>query len=190
MARVRNFQSGRQSKAVAVLGLRELQQRVDQLKTRAVSDESAKVAIGAGAMLYNQAQANLRSVNAPHEVREDLFIYGKQPGILLRATSSVTALVGLRKRGKKMDAKGYVTWNATSRAGVFGPMTKRASLLAAKGKARVSGRKIGENLGTMWELGTSKMPARPWWRPAVMSMKQAMFQAMAAGYRKILGEGA
>lgn len=188
MARVANLQRGRQSKAVQVLGVKELQQRVNQLKTRAVSDESARVAIDAGALLYHQAMANLRSVNAPHEVAQDLFIYGKQPGILLRATSSVTALVGLRKRGKKLKSKGYVEWYANKQVSAGREKTTRTRLKRARLVMR--GTKIGENLGTMWELGTSKMAARPWWRPAVMSTKQAMFAAMAAGYRKILGEGA
>lgn len=188
MARVANLQRGRQSKAVQVLGLKELQTRVDQLKTRAVSDESARVAINAGALLYQQAQSNLRSVNAPHEVAQDLFIYGKQPGILLRATSSVTALVGLRKRGRKIKAHGYVEWFANKQVSSGREKTSRSRVRRARLVMR--GTKIGENLGTMWELGTSKMAARPWWRPAVLSTKTAMFQAMAAGYRRILGEGA
>ena len=188
MALVVNIQRGRQSKAVQMLGLKELQTRVNGLKTRAVSDDSARIAIDAAALLYHQAESNLRSVNAPHEVAEDLFIYGKQPGLLMRAATSVTALVGLRKHGKRLKSHGYVEWYANKQVSSGREKTTRTRLKRARLVMR--GTKIGENLGTMWELGTSKMAAKPWWRPAVVSSKSPMFSAMAAGYRRILGEGA
>jgi len=64
MGRVYNVQSGRQ-KAVQVLGLKELQQRVKQLQMRAVGRETAGVMVDCARLLYDEATSNLRSVNAP-----------------------------------------------------------------------------------------------------------------------------
>jgi hypothetical protein len=196
MARVTNIQSGRQSKALKFYGLPELQKNVNALKSKMAGAEAAAVAVDAGAALYNQALSNLQRVNAPHEVAQDMFIYGRQPSALLSATKSVTALVGLRKRGRSIKSQGYVEWYPGRQVGGFEKTSrtrrKRMRLVmpgtqSAKGSGA---QKIGEHLGTMWELGTTKMAARPWWRPAVMSARAAIYAALAAGYRRILGSAA
>jgi len=198
MGRVYNVQSGRQ-KAVQVLGLKELQQRVNQLQMRAVGRETAGVMVDCARLLYDEATSNLRSVNAPHEVLDDLFVYGKNPSSLLRAEKQVTALTGLRKHGSKFPSKGYAEWypgrqvgKASESVGKMNRRGKRQRLVVPGTRSAKGGglQKIGENLGTMWEIGTTKMPPRPWWRPAVQSARAKIYTAMLSGLRSVLGESA
>ena len=186
MPRPTNIQTGRQ-KAVKILGLKELQQEVNKLKDRATGEAVNNLMIDAASILYDQAQSNLRAVNAPHEVRNDVFIYGKNKSALLKAEKSVTCLVGLRKRGIKLISQGYVEWYANRQTGTN---EKTSRIRSKRQHLNVIGTKIGENLGTMWELGTTKMSARPWWRPAVLSARSAMFSLMATGLKSILGRTA
>lgn len=191
-SRVQNIQSGRQ-KVAKMLGLKELQQQVNALKTKASGREVHTLMVDCSRVLYDQAIANLKSVNAPHEVAHDLFVYGKNPSALLKAEESVTALVGLRKHGQKLESLGYVEWSPgrqvsagrtkENRSRKKGARLVLPGALNAKGTGGV---RIGENLGTMWEIGTSKMAAKPWWRPAVTSARSTIYQMMVAGYRKIL----
>ena len=122
------------------------------------------------------------------EVREDLFIYGAHRPSFVQATKSQTAIVGLRKRGRARRAHGYVEWFANKQAAAGIDKTSRSK--TKRQQLRMIGQKIGENLGTMWELGTSKMSARPWWRPAVQTSRGKMLPAMADALRGIIGGNA
>ncbi len=48
--------------------------------------------------------------------------------------------------------------------------------------------KIGESLATMWEIGTSRMRAKPFFRPALMAARQAALTVMANGFKRIIGK--
>ncbi len=181
-----NIQSGR-SKSVEVLGLKELQQNVNEVMSAAVGKEAADVAAGAGSVVLDRLAYNAKSVGVPHEVLDDLFMYTKRQPNLNGGQGSVDVLVGLRKKGTRIPADGYVTWRASSQKGLnsFGLLNTRS-----RGKARVKkapdGRRIGENLGTMWELGTTKMRARPWFRTALQAVRSDVIAKMAAGYQGIV----
>lgn len=187
MKRTYNIQQGRQ-KAVQVLGLKELQQRVNELKTRAAGQAVNDVMVECAAILYGQAKSNLQSVKAPHEVLNDLFVYGRNKSVFLSAEKSVTALTGLRKHGTRLKSLGYVEWFASKQASAGRDKTSRTK--KKKQSLRMLGTKIGENLGTMWELGTSKMQARPWWRPAIVSSRSPIYQKMLSGLTNLIGGGA
>lgn len=182
MPRVTNLQAGRQ-KAVQVFGLKELQQRMNEQKNRITGPLVNALMIDAGRILFDQAAANLASTNAPHEVRNDLFIFGKNKSSLVAAEKSVTCLVGLRKHGQKIKSAGYVEWWSNRQTGQY---EKTSRTRKRKQSLRMVGTRIGENLGTMWELGTTKMPARPWWRPAILQSRNRMYELMADGLRKIV----
>lgn len=118
--------------------------------------------------------------NVPSDALEDIFISrGRQKG------SQVAALVGLRKRGRGQPfAHGYREWIAGSQRGRF-RKTVRTSGRRGK-RLAAAGRKIGENLATMWEVGTSKMRARPFFRSAVESNRDSVVTRMGAGIRAAL----
>lgn len=183
MPRPTNIQTGR-SAGAKVLGLKELQQEINKLKDAATGEKVNSLMIDAAMVLRDNAASNLRTVRAPHEVANDLFVYGKSKSSLLSAGKSVTCLVGLRKRGLKIASLGYVEWYANRQRGAH---DKTSRVRTKRQHLNVMGTKIGENLGTMWELGTTKMSARPWWRPAVLSSRSQMFGMMAAGLKSLLG---
>lgn len=180
---VRNFQTGKQA-GIDLVGLKDLQKQLGAIMTAAAGEEAAKVAASAGVKVLEEVGSRAEAVNVPHQVLKDLFLFTRQAGT---EKGSVTALVGLRKRGRNVLSLGYVTWFASRQVGRF----KKTSRTKSKAKSlTMTGTKIGENLGTMWELGTTKMKPRPWFRPAIMAVRAAVVQTMADGYNAILAKHA
>jgi len=178
-------------KAVEISGIKELEAKLADVVDRSVGEQAIGVVRDAAGILYNQALSNAKSVNVPHEVEQDIFLYGQQNDKAL-ARNGVSALVGLRKRGANKSAKGYVEWTPKNRVGKF-EKTQRSKpkggslVLPGTQSAKGGGlQKIGENLGTMWELGTTQMEAKPWFRPAVTQSRGAVLGKLADGYSKII----
>ena len=175
-----NLQSGRQ-KAVQVLGLKELQKNVNTLISRSAGREAEAITLKAGRVVLDRIYSAAVSAKVPSKVLNDLFIYSKRRDG--EQGQSISVLVGLRKHGVRLPSAGYVTWNASSQVGAF----NKTPRLRKKGATlKIQGQKIGENLGTMWELGTTKMSAKPWFRPGVNQARPVAYQVMADGYNGIL----
>ena len=129
MPRARNIQTGR-NKVARMLGLKEFQQKVSAIKGRASGRETSALHVDAAQILADQAIANLKSVNAPHEVAQDLFIYGKNQEV--KNMSEPTALMGLRKHGMKVPSAAYVEWNPGRQVGAGRTKESRTRKKGAK----------------------------------------------------------
>lgn len=177
-----NIQTGRQ-KAVQVLGVKELQQNVNRIMSAMVGEQAVAVSVTAGRVVLGGIMQHAQSVNLPQRAMQDIFLYSKQPSALFSlGGDSVNVLVGLRKKGTRLPAQGYVEWGAGHQVGAF---EKKPRLRKRGGTLKLGGT-IGENLGTMWELGTTKMAARPWFRPAVQESRPEVYGIMQAGYAAII----
>lgn len=172
-----------QGKAARVYGLPEIQKRMREIMNAAVKDEAEAVITDATQVVYAALKSNAASVNMPKRAQLDIFLYTRQRGGEGKR-DSVTALAGTRKAGRSHDAKGYVTWNASRQVGGF-DKTSRGSK-KGRGKLTMPGNKIGENLGTMWEFGTTKMRPRPWFRTAITSARSTVLQKITDGYKAII----
>lgn len=170
---------GKQYKPI-VEQLKDLEKKFRALQDVAAGEAAGKVIVDAAKVVFDQAENNARAANIPHEALQDLF-YTKSKATGRRG---ISALVGLRKRGRNRSAHGYVEWHASMHVGRF-----QKRVRTKKGKALVMrGKLIGENLGTMWELGTTKMAPRPWFRTAVQSARGAVTDKLTEGYRRILAQ--
>lgn len=180
--RVKNITSGKRNEMV---GVRELQARIRDLVSAAASKEALEVAGDAADELKEEVIKNAKSVNVPHEVYEDIFTYRNPPPNLPR--NRPAALVGIRKRGSRPPwGRAYVEWKnraAFTRVRLRGRGKNRK---VVSGGVMEAGAKVGESLATMWEMGTSKMDARPFFRPAILAMKARIVTVLSAGYRGIL----
>lgn len=171
------------NKLVQVLGLKDIQARIKAIADASVRDEASEVVGTAAAAVRDSIYSHAEAQNVPHEALEDIYMYVRQPGGEGKR-DSIAALAGLRKAGRRLDAHGYVTWFAGKQRGAFDKTTnrKKGAVLVVPG----SGRKIGENLGTMWEFGTTKMAARPFFRPAIAAVRSTVLSIIADGYKAIL----
>jgi len=99
----------------------------------------------------------------PKEAIASAFTYAKpQPGEQSRKRA--TSLFGIRKKGRAAPyAPGYVEWWGKSQ-----------------------GRYIGMSLATMFELGTSKMSARPAFKPSLYASRETMKDIIEDGVWAIL----
>jgi HK97 gp10 family phage protein len=193
MARKTPIRSITTGRGENVKGLKELEAKLKALDDASVGAEAQLVIRNALRPIFEAVVGNAQSVNIPHEAMQDIFMYGRQPE---RSRKKLSGLVGLRKRGRGTppSAKGYVEWNPDARGA--GTLARTPGAYLAKRykgtfkKGLVTGRRIGENLATMWELGTSRMAARPFFRPAVESSKAAVIQQIADGYKAILDRAA
>lgn len=185
----RNIRTGKAGKEIsAIYGWDEMKKKL-KLITGAMAAEEAQAIVGAAAFhAYTEIKHSAGAVRIPHEVYEDIFMYNKPMG---RKGPKVSALTGVRKRGRLTGtarwARAYVEWNpkGTHRRdktvrvrGVGGKFEKQVR----KGSAFKPGDKVGENLATMWELGTSKMAAKPFFRPAMERARDRILQILLRGY--------
>lgn len=174
-------------KAAKLEGLKELQANLRDIMDATVGLEARKVVGEAAEDLRRDVAARImvmpspRSLTAsrglrptigPQQVLESLYSYNKQPPGARK--EKLTALVGIRKRGRS-HAPAYVEWRAGKH-----PKSDRSK--------RAPGELVGESLGTMWELGTSKRPATPFFRPAIQAARARIIETIAAGYRAILAK--
>lgn len=172
------------NKVVQVLGLKEMQAKIREISDAFVRDEAAHIMGQAADIVVDQARSNAQAANMPKRALDDFYTYERQPNADL-AKNQVTALAGLRKHGRK-GARGYVTWFASTQSAGGRDKTNYAKRRRDRARLVLQGTKIGENLATMWEFGTAKMPARPWFRPAVQQVRSAVLTTIANGYRAIL----
>ncbi len=180
-------------KSIEVRGLRELEARIRDIVDDAKGPEVRAAISGITRELRMEVAASAMSKRVPHEVLDDIFSYDK-PHPADKGKGRVTALVGIRKKGRTAPwAKAYVEWNPQQSwigvagkvaSGFGGSLTNRGAKAIRKGM--VTGRRIGESLATMWELGTSKMPPRPFFRPVISSARLRVMSELADAYRKII----
>ncbi len=183
MARPRSVTgSGR---VVKLSGVKELAANVRDLKDIVAGFQAQGVIADATEVVHAAVVSKAQSVGVPHEVMGDIFTYKKPPRKPNRR--EISALVGIRKRGYSRPwAHAYREWHAGSSWGGIagGYLRKKGKAVLKKGLA--SGKVIGESLATMWELGTSKMRAKPFFRPALNASRLAALGVMTAGFTRII----
>lgn len=140
--------------------------------TRRASEILGKELHAAAVIVRDETKRRAISQNWPHEAIAGIFAYF-DPNKPKRST----ALAGVSKRRSMVEW--YPGKSKSPRAKVA-PGT-----VSAKG-ARFGAQKIAMSLATMFEYGTSKMNARPAYRPALASVRASMLARMAQGYKKVI----
>jgi HK97 gp10 family phage protein len=150
-----------------VTGIRELAKQIKALEDCALNLKAFEAVGAAASIVTAKAKANAARARWPHEVLANFFTFSR-PSEDLRRQKKVSAIFGISKRGKSEPYRpGYVEW-------------------FAKDKGRV----IGESLSTMFEFGTSKMGARPAFRPALQSERPRMLDTLKTKLQDVLKEAA
>jgi len=166
---------------IQLLGLKDVQARLKTIQDACARDDAGQVTADAAAIVEDEITRQAEAQNVPRQALEDIYIYVRRPPG--EGPDLVTSLAGLRKKGRASNAHGYVTWYASSQVGSF----DKSSRTRRKGKVlRIRGTKIGENLATMWEFGTTKSPAKPFFRPAIAAVRASVLNVLASGYQAIL----
>lgn len=160
--------------------LRELEKKLGDLRDGGSGRLAKDVVTNAGRIAFNAVVSSAAAANVPHEAQQDIFISTRQP----ENKKGISVLVGLRKRGRGQPyAHGYVEWFAGSQRGGF----KKTQRTRTKQRSlSVRGRKIGESLATMWELGTTKHAPRPFFRTAIERARNGITSSLIDGYRGIV----
>lgn len=187
--RVKNLGRSYQAQKSGIEGAKELASKLRAMKSEVVGKEAQAVIAEAADELAVRVRMNAQAVGVPHDVLEDVFSYNRLP----RDRKRVSSLVGIRKRGRSRPyAKAYREWfpgRKTKQGATKRPKSAKSLVLpgtmSAKG-ALFGLQKIGESLATMFELGTSLMPARPFFRPAVESMRLMILGMILSGYSSII----
>ncbi len=100
-------------------------------------------------------------------------ITGRETGFSRRLRAN---LVGVRKGAPpRFDESIYAEWNAS-------PTNKSPR------RKRSGGQLIGQSFASMFEFGTSKMAARPAFRPAYQKAKGRVRQIIIDGYKRIIND--
>lgn len=181
-------------KAFKVEGLADVQKRVSELKSVVANKEAYGVVADAGDKAAEIMVSNMRSKNWPDDAVESVFSSSHNPPTTT-ATVKLTALAGVRKRGRNEPySSGYREWNPGRQVGsqdkARGYKTSRAGAkqFVIPGTKTASGekQKIGENLATMFEFGTTKMPPRPALRPSVPEITAMARDQIIDGLKQIL----
>jgi hypothetical protein len=163
--------------------LKDLEAQLKSLRDDAPLRLAQEVIRDTARDVYQAVVASAAAANIPHEAMQDIFYYAKpNPG-----DKQISAVVGLRKKGRGTPyAHGYVEWVAGMQIGKHAKYER--SKTKKKRKGLVSGRKIGESLATMWELGTTKHAARPFFRTAIQSARAGIITSISGGFKKIIDE--
>lgn len=178
----------------AVFGLPELKKQVKALQGATVSAEAQSIVGEAARYLSSEIRHGAESVNVPHEVFKNIFSYSKPQTLPSGKAAKVSALAGIRKRGRARPyAVSYAEWKnrfAYTRLRFRSVIPgKRYGQKKAVGAGEVAaGDKVGENLATMWEIGTSKQRAKPFFRPAVERGRSRVVQMIASGYKLLIAK--
>jgi hypothetical protein len=152
-----------------VQGVKELAAKVKALNSAMAGQKAYKVMASAAFIGANAIKRSPNFANLPKEMRQQAKEEMTAPFVFARPgnRATVTALLGLRKRGKSRPyASGYVEW------GKRGPKI------------------VGESLATMFEKGTKHMQPLPWFRPAIEGSKAAMRERIKEGLQQIINEAA
>jgi hypothetical protein len=154
----------RQAIGLQVKGIKELTSQLRAMKSACVSEQIAEMLGGAADLWRRAANALVRTNRWPHEVHDTAFIDARWPQSR-RGKTKISVIFGFPKRGRARPYRpGYVEWG------------KR------------EGKLLGMSLNTMFEFGTSKMAARPAYRPALQTQKSAMRGSVKARLADILIE--
>jgi hypothetical protein len=195
MARAANVaRGGGKRYGAEVVGLKELETKLKNIQSALVSKEAEAAVAKQAINLENRVRANAQSANVPHEVHDDIFSYSKQPASAKRR--GISALTGVRKRGQVgRRAQAYVEWRPNRQRGAFEKFKRSAKRRSGTSTAltlpglmndRGTSQLIGENLATMWELGTTKFAARPFFRPAVEQKRADILSGLTEDYKGII----
>lgn len=96
-----------------------------------------------------------------------------------RRRATLSALAGISKGHKDPTDPRYKEWHAARNAGLLRPGVVRDV---------PPGGKVGMGFATMYEFGTSRMPARPAIRQAITTMRAKVREIIASGLKEILGD--
>jgi HK97 gp10 family phage protein len=133
-------------------------------KARLLKREVTETLHGAADMIAREARSNAASQNVPSRVQRSIFTYANPAKDKPRRSA---ALVGVNKK------RSMVEW-------VAAPNNKSP-------RAKVgAGGKVAMSLAAMFERGTSRMKARPYFTPAVKSMRERALSYLIHGYKAIL----
>lgn len=124
-------------------------------------------------VIKTEGQSRARTQGWPGRTIGTFFTFADPEGMRPKKT---TALTGIRTgaptmRGKK-DTRIYKEWKA-------------ASTKSPRAKQPV-GALIGESLASMYEHGTTRMQAKPAFRPAVAAARGRVKAALIAGYKRVI----
>ena len=163
---MRDIASG---KSCQVIGVQALALKLNELQSVVASAEAYDVVGRAANIGRFEVEREMHEQNWPHETLECVFTYDKAG-----KSSTVSALLGIRKRGRSRPyAPAYVEWG-----------------LGMAGRKRVRkdtpSHLVGESLATMYEMGTSRQSAKPAFRPAVTATKAVMLAEIATGFQQII----
>lgn len=193
----RKMISGR---SVEVKGLQQLEANIRDIIDASKGEKVTATLDSILGWLYRDIVSAAKAVNVPHEVLDDIFTYNKpHPSDRslvphTRTRGRVTALIGIRKKGRHAPwAKAYAEWfpgkhmamGTTSKTPKISKQLVIPGTMSAKGAA-FGKQMIGESLATMWELGTSIMAARPFFRPTIKAARARVIQQFADCYRGII----
>jgi hypothetical protein len=176
-------------KGVEIEGLRALEAKLDDLmalgwaggsaRARAARQDLHEALRGAAEMVKSAVRTKAMAAGWPKATVAAIFSYA-DPRQDKPARSN--ALAGIRKGAppRKDDAI-YREWFPGR------SQSRRAKRLIIPGDRGASGlQKIGMSLATMFEFGTSKMAARPAFRPAIAAIKTQVVRRLAEGYRRVI----
>ena len=168
--RLRNLTSGR--KTAELLGVKELERKLQEMdsfwnratgKAAHLRREATVVLKQAAGIIATEARSSAASRGVPLRVQQSIFTFADpakdRPG-------EHAALVGVNKQ------RTMIEW--TARASTS-PRAKAAP-----------GTKLAMSLASMFERGTTRMKARPYFTPAVKSMGPKALDVLAHGYKKII----
>ncbi len=181
---------------VQVTGVRELQLNLrglirdlgvdEQITAKA---EAYNVIAEAADMIRDAARQNARSQNWPAQVVDAIFSY--KDVSKAKTKKQRAALVGVRTGAPphlelhtKQQKGLYVEWFPGR------SQSRRAKSLVIPGTLSAKGdgskQKVGMSLARMFESGTSKMRARPAFRPAVLSQRGNVLEKIRSGLGAII----
>ncbi len=158
------------------------------IRTKWARERLNSVLGDAADMVKVQARANAQAQKWPKAVIAAIFSYADIDKARGKFKYSIRgALAGIRKGAPpRRDMEIYREWNpGRSWGGIVGGYLHPTGKRVLK-KGLVSGRLIGMSLASMFEFGTSKMAARPAFRPALRATRQRVLQFVANGYRGVI----
>ncbi len=171
-----------------LIGLAELKRNINDVKAAFSNDDSISVEsrsslvssarselrnglYDAAVIVRNQARANAVAAGWPHKAIESAFAFNRPSDEMTKRTR---ALAGVGKR------KSMVEWTAAEHQARF-------SRVLQGGVHKVApGGKVAMSLAAMFEFGTSRMVARPAWRPALTSTRSNVRNKVRETYTAVL----
>lgn len=168
--RPRNLTRGKTSE---LLGVKELEQKLREInslflqratgKAQRRRREMTEVLRDAAGVIASEARSNAAAQSVPKRVQNSIFTFADpakdRPG-------KHSALVGVNKQ------RSMVEWTARASRS---PRAKAAP-----------GTRIAMSLASMFERGTTRMKARPYFTPAVKTMGGKALDVLVRGYKTIL----